>query len=382
MIEGLQLSIPHRMSLLRNTIVVALIISMCLSFRLWIETSPFPANVLISETGQSVLVNSSLFGVLFLLLLGSMVLVKQRLLLLLAQLICIAFCLMDINRIQPWFYIYNLMLFVFLFYNGRVDDSSKYTTFFILLQIIVASVYFFSGWHQLNDNFIETDFQETISSLKGILSERHFNFFKKAGQVVPYILMFIGLGLMIAPIRYLAISMAVVFHVLLVLLLFPGTSHLDYSLWFSNFAFIPMVLLLFSGKTKQRYYSPLFLFQKPLFYFIIILFVLMPFFNNSNYWPDYLSANFKSGNNRSVMISASTQTAEHLPAELKKYCEPHYGFMVFNYDRWYLEEKHVKVFPSNLVFKSMYNYLKNSCEGDVKEIELQVIRKQKILLKP
>jgi hypothetical protein len=142
------------------------------------------------------------------------------------------------------------------------------------------------------------------------------------------------------------------------------------------------VLLLFSGKTKQRYFSPLFLLQKPLFYMVMVLFVLLPFFNNMNYWPDYLSSNFKSGNNKSAMISLSNRTLESLPNELRKYCEPHYGFRVFNYDKWFLEEKHVNAFPSSIVFTSIYEYLKESCEGDVKEIELQTIHKQKLLLKP
>jgi hypothetical protein len=180
----------------------------------------------------------------------------------------------------------------------------------------------------------------------------------------------------------LAISLAMLLHLILIILTFPSSKNLNYSLWFSNLIFVPILLLLFSGKTKQRYFSPIFLFQMPLFYVIVSLFVIMPFFNNIGRWPDYLSSNFKSGNNQTVMISLSEKSATSLPYDLNLLCEPHYGFLVFNYDKWYLSELHVSCFPSNFVFKGIYEHLRKVSTTDVKEIELQAKPKQKLLLKP
>jgi len=274
------------------------------------------------------------------------------------------------------------MLLVFVFYNGRVDDSNKFTSYFIILQIIFASVYFFCGLNQLNSLFIDTDFSEIISPLKGMISERQFLFFRKMGFMVPYILMFIGLGLIISPIRYLAITLALLVHFSLLIFLFPSSKNQNYALWFSNLSFMTMLLLMFSGKTKQRYFSPTFLFQVPLFYPVMVLFVVMPFFNNRGEWPDYLSSNFKSGNSNSVRISLSEKAAENLPTHITRFCTPEYSFLNFDYRSWCLNELNVECYPEKMVFNSIYNYVKQSDKQLVKEIELQVVPKQKLLLKP
>jgi hypothetical protein len=215
-----------------------------------------------------------------------------------------------------------------------------------------------------------------------MISERQFLFFKKMGFVVPYLLMFIGIAFIISPIRYLAITLASLIHFLLLILLFPSAKNQNYALWFSNLSFLVMLLLLFSGKTKQRYFSPTFLFQIPFFYVTILLFVILPLFNNSGGWPDFLSSNFKSGNTRSVQISLSEKAAENLPEHIRQFCYPHYGFLNFNYKAWCLNELHVDCYPGNATFNSIYNYLKAQDGQGVKEIELQLLPKQKLLLKP
>ena len=382
MMEGLKMSIPQRMQLLRVALVLSMIISVLLSIHLWAGTREIPYTSVIPLKW----LNNSLDTVFIVLAvfcwLASLFLKRHRLFLFFALVLSAVLVIMDVNRLQPWFYIYSAMLFVFIFYNGRVDDSNKFTAYFIILQIILASVYFFSGLSQLNKLFIDSDFTEIISPLRSVLSERQFIFFKKMGFLVPYLLMFTGLGLIISPIRYLAITVALLIHFLLLIFLFPSERHQNYALWFANIAFMMMLLLMFSGKTKQRYFSPTFLFQMPLFYVIISLFVIMPFFNSGKGWPDFLSGNFKSGNTNSAVISLSETAVAQLPSRLKRYCSVNYSFMVFNYKQWYLEELHADCFPSQTVFNSIYNCLKTSGSGDVKEIELQLIPKQKLLLKP
>lgn len=382
MMEGLQISIPQRMILLRITLVCSLVISVLLSLPLWGGYREVPYAPVFAENPVRGPFDLVFIAVTAILWIGSLFLNAHRLLIALAFLFCIALVLFDINRLQPWFYVYNAMLCVFIFYNGRVDDSNRFTAYFILLQIIFASVYFFCGLSQLNKLFIDSDFTDLISPLTSMMSERQFLFFKKMGSLVPYLLMFIGLAFVISPIRYLAITLATLLHLLLLILLFPSAKNQNYALWFSNLSFIVMLILLFSGKTKQRYFSPTFLFQIPFFYIVILLFVILPFFNNSGKWPDFLSSNFKSGNVKSAQISLSEKSSAHLPVSVKYFCYPHYGFLNFNYKAWYLNELHADCYPAVPVFNSIYNYLLAQQEPGVKEIELQLLPKQKLLLKP
>jgi len=382
MMDGLKISIPQRMMLLRIILIISLVISVLLSLNLWCGYRAVPYSSLIGANPIHPSFDLVYIAIVMLLWLASLFFNRQRLLMFLAFVICVVLVLFDINRLQPWFYIYNSMLVVFLFYDGRVDDSNKFTSYFIILQIIFASVYFFCGLSQLNKLFIDSDFSEIISPLRNMVSERQFFFFKKMGVIVPYLLMFIGIGLIISPIRYLAITLGLLVHFLLLIFLFPSHKNGNYALWFSNLAFILMLLLLFSGKTKQRYFSPTFLFQMPLFYFMAVLFVIMPFFNNSGKWPDYLSSNFKSGNKNSVRFSLSEKAREHMPTSLRRYCNPTYSFLDFDYKSWCLYELNVECYPEPRVFNSIYNYLKESDKQLVKEIELQLVAKQKLLLKP
>ena len=310
MMEGLQISIPQRMMLIRITLIFSLIISVLLSFNLWAGYREFPYAPLFQNDFIPAPYDSVYIALAILSWIASLFLNKQRVFIFISFLLSVLLVLFDINRCQPWFYVYNAMLVVYIFYNGRVDDPNKFTSFFIILQIIFASVYFFNGLSQLNSHFIDTDFSETISPLKHIVSERQFLFFKKMGFLVPYLMMFIGLGLIVSPIRYLAITLATIIHFLLFIFLFPSSKNGNYALWFTNLSSVLMLFLLFSGKTKQRYFSPTFLFQVPLFYIVIILFVILPFFNRSGKWPDFLSSNFKSGNNNYATIKLGKKTTK------------------------------------------------------------------------
>lgn len=382
MMEGLQISIPQRMMLLRITLIFSLIISIFLSFNLWGGYKNVPTCSLI-DVGLIRAPFDFIFVALAMLSwLASLFLNRHRLFLFFSLALSVFMVLLDINRLQPWFYIYNALLAVFLFYNGRVDDSNKFTGYFIILQIVFASVYFFCGLSQLNSLFINSDYSDIISPLRALVSERQFLFFKKLGFIVPYMLMFIGVGLIISPIRYLAISLATLVHLLLLLLLFPSSNNENYTLWFSNLSFLIMLFLMFSGKTKQKYFSPTYLFQIPVFYLMMILFVVMPFFNNAGKWPDFMSSNFSSGNNNTAIISLSYKAAEKLPTSITRFCYPNYGFLNFKYEEWYLHEMHVDCFPDKQVFNSIYRYLQQIDKVGVKEIELQPGSKQKLLLKP
>lgn len=382
MMDGLQISIPQRLALVRITLIISLIFSVLMSFNLWGGSRVVPYTSLIGANPIPAPFDIVYPLLQILLWASSLVLNRQRLILLAAFGISVLLVLFDINRLQPWFYVYNAMLLLFIFYNGRVDDSNKFTSYFIILQIILASVYFFSGLSQLNHLFIENDFSEIISPLREIVSERQFLFFKKMGMVVPYLLMFIGIGLIISPIRYLAVTLAFILHFLLLIFLFPSSKHPNYALWFSNLSFMTMLALMFSGKTKQRYFSPTFLFQIPVFYPVMLLFVIMPFFNNSGNWPDFLSSNFRSGNNNSARISLSEAAVEQLPEDVAQYCSPNYSFQDFNYEAWVLDELHSDCYPEDKVFNSIYHYLRDTDGGAVKEIELQMVPKQKLLRKP
>jgi len=380
--EIFQISIPRRMAHVRTTLVISLVVSLVLSYKLWFSDRLFPYAPVLSFGEWTERIEGLYFTLIIFFWIASLLLKWQRFFILLSLLVAVWFVLLDINRLQPWFYYYNALLAVFVFYNGRVDDPNKYTSFFIILQLIMASLYFYSGISQLNASFVFNEFTDLISPIRAMVSERQFHLIVKSGYAVPYVLMFIGIGLIVAPVRYLAISLAILLHLTLFILMFPSQKHPNYALWFSNFTFITVLFFLFTGKTKQRYFSPTFLLQRPFFYIVIILFVVMPAFNQRNIWPDFLSANFRSGSTQKVQITTSAAVVSKIPVHQVQYFNLADGKYILNYEKWCLTELGADCVPHELVFNSIYSYLQKFGENDVKETELKMLQRAGILRKP
>lgn len=377
MIERLHISIPQRMILIRTTLIISLIVSVLLSLNLWGGERTFPYSPVFEDCLIKAPYDYIFIGLAILFWLAALILRYQRLFIFLACLTTFFLVLFDINRLQPWFFMYSSMLAIFIFYDGRVDDSNKYTSFFIIIQLIFASFYFFNGLSQFNSLFVDSSFEQIILPLKQMVSARQFLFFKKLGTVVPYGFIFIGLSLIISPLRYLAITLALIMHFVLLVFLFPSASNTNYALWFSNLSFIILLFFLFAGKTKQRYFSPTFLFQRGVFYPVVLMFLIMPFFNISNKWPDYLSSNFASGNTQTAIITIGPKIYEKLPLYNKHFCVKQNDGYFFDYKKWSLHELKSECFPSDRVFNSIYGYLGQKSKTDVKDVKLELKPKQK-----
>lgn len=381
MIEGIIIPIPRRLLFIRITICISLLISVLLSLNLWAGNRTFPYAGIYDTGFIKPPLDYFIIGFFMLFVIGSLFFKKQRLLIFLALLIAIALVLIDMNRLQTWFYIYCSFLFVLFLYNGRIDDANKFTSFFIALQLIFCSVYIFNGISQLNSFFIETDFKELISPLQKIMSERQFLFVKKIGIFIPYTLILIGIGLLIQPIRYLAITFAVIFHLLLIIFLFPTANNLNYSMWFTNITFIPLLFLLFSGKTKQHYYSPTLLLQFPLFYLIIVLFWILPCFNQKGLWPDNLSANFKSGNVNTIEIKFKKNVLDKLPNYIQHFCYQKDSLFLIDYNSWCRHELKTNCYSEPVTFNNIYKYIQSQTQANVNELQMETRAKENLLFK-
>lgn len=382
MMEGLQISIPHRMKLLRTVLVLSLLTSLFLSIHLWAGARKFPYTPWLFSFRIEPPYDYVYLILLTFLCFATLFLRKQRLFLFFIVLFCAWLVICDLTRLQPWLYTYLALLVVFIFYSGRVDDSNKFTSYFIILQIVAASVYFYTGLNQMNNNFVDSEFIQLIAPMREMMSERQFLLFAGMGHAVPYILAGLGVGLMIPSIRFLAVALAIVMHFFLLLFLFPSSKNMNYALWFSNLVFILVLLLLFSGKTKQRYFSPTFLIQMPLFYAILFLFVLAPAFNRWGNWPDFLSSNFRTGNTNTALILFSERVYDKLPEFEQQFVLYSGNGYILNYQDWCLSELNSECFPDKKVFNSLFSHIVELNGGDVKEIELKYLPHAGLLRKP
>lgn len=382
MMDGLKISIPQRILLLRITLTISLFVSVFLSPRLWAGYRLFPRVPLFQEFQIPVDYDLVLIGLTLLFWLCSLFLRRQRLFVFLGCVMTVLLVLLDVNRLQPWFYIYNALLLVVLFYNGRVDDPNKFTSIFIILQLVFASVYFYTGISQMNADFAEKVFPEIIRPLDQLMSDRQFVFFTRMGKIVPFVMLFIGLGFVISPMRYLSIALVVVLHSLLFIFLFPSARNTNYALWFSNLSFLTISILLFSGKTKQRYFSPTFVFKMPLFYLATALFLVAPAFNMAGEWPDFLSSNQRSGNNISAVIVLNGAAYKELPPYVRHFCREQQGGFLLDHEAWCRHETGADCFPAVLVFTSLTEHLQKLTGTGVKDVQLTLPPARRLLVIP
>ncbi|MCW3076869.1 MAG: hypothetical protein JWO32_1478, partial [Bacteroidetes bacterium] len=211
--DSLPISIPRRLYFLRVIVTIGIFVSFFLSLNLWGGERFFPSKSFFENITLTPPFDFALVICSGLFLLCSLFFTHTRFFIFLSLTINVVLVLFDINRLQPWFYIYNAILIVFLFYDGRVDNSNKFTSIFIFIQLIVSGVYVYNGFSQLlNPNFVSTDFYDIINPLKKIVSERQFVFCLKTGKVVPYLIVAVGFGLLTKPVKYLAVSLALMMH--------------------------------------------------------------------------------------------------------------------------------------------------------------------------
>jgi hypothetical protein len=365
----LNLSIPRRLQYIRISICLALLISFLLSWNLWSNNAYYPDQLLVPSLQFLSPFSGFITVASILSLLVSVLHKNHRLFLLIALSLNILLVLLDYNRLQSWFFIYNALLFVLLFYNGRVDNSTHFIFIFICLQIIPASVYFFNGISQLNPNFYNTDLYSTLSTLHSHSSERQFAYFMKAGRIVPFVLIFLSLALLIRPTRFLAIPLALIFHFLLLFLLFPSERNSNAAIWLMNLTFSILTIFLFAGNTQDRYFSNSILLQKPLFYLVFFCFFISPAFQFLNIWENAPKITFRNGHQPKSNPMLNEEQFKQLPLYVRHFCKKNEDRYEIRISDWCRHELRSDPVAEGIFLNKNEQSGTNIAIGDVKESE-------------
>jgi len=274
MISGLKTSIPNRLKLIQPLLTITLVSMMALSYKLWLNIDEFPRMVMANFHPLHSSIESIVYAIILTVLFASIFLKYSRIWLLIGLIGIAILCVNDFNRIQPWLVCTVALLIPFLFYNGRVDDANRYTAYFIVIQILISGIYLLNGFYMLkSDSF---SIQELLEPLNAIASERQINFLLKMAKALPFLLIINAILLLTPSFRYLSVTGSILLHLVLMAFISSGYLHNKALLMF-NLGFIPLVWFAFSGQTRERYFSPTYLLRFPLFYIILITFIVWPF---------------------------------------------------------------------------------------------------------
>lgn len=377
MATGLQLNIFQRLKLIKISVCIGLLFSVLCSYNLWAGQRWFPVAPVFEGWYISPPYDYFLLALEIILILLLIIADKTRLLIFLLLTLNLAFCLLDQNRLQPWFFIYNSFLLVLLFYNWRIDNVNNYNSFFIILQLCFCAVYVYSGLQKFNPGFINDTYPWFIKPLERFVSDRQMITLTKTGYVIPFIEIFIGFGLLIKPLRFIAIPLVITLHVIILLLMGPFGNNYNSVVWPWNIMMIVLALLLFSGKTNERFFSISHLFKQPVFYLVMVLFWILPAFNLVGKWETYLSFSLYSGNNHNGKILLCDEAYDRLPYYIKHYVYYEGGQYVLYPKTWCLNELKTPLYPEKRIFENVTSYVKvisNSADDDVKLVYIEKLK--------
>lgn len=371
--------LTHRLQFIKLTVLLGLLCSILLSYNLWGGHRFFPKAHLFSNFQSLQAPYDYLYLIILVLLISISFLSQSKIPTLFLILFSLFLCIDDQNRLQPWFYNYILILFVLLFYKQRVDESNNYTSIFITLQVLVALIYIFSGLQKFNSFFIEDTLKWIITPFQTHFSTRQINLFLKLGHAIPYIECFIGLGLLIKPIRYLAIPLVIAMHLLILIFLSPFGNDYNQVVWPWNIVMIILNLLLFANIEQERFFDISILFKGVYFYVIITLMLIFPIFSFNNKYDSYLSSSLYSGNTHGCVLILSDNAYNKLPYYIKSFTSKNADYNQLNIKKWAITELNTPCVPEYRIFVAVQEYIIKITQTNSQEVKMNFTEREKIL---
>ena len=362
------MKVTTRITLIKQFSLLGILASVLMSFHLWAGQRFFPKAPLFYNTfglgGIYDYVNISVLGILLLLSLF----LNKRYPVVLLILWSVYLCIDDQNRLQPWFFMYNVILLVWLFYKKRVDEPNNYHAVFISMQFILAGVYIYSGLQKMNSNFVSDTYSWFISPLENLFSERQMNLFYRFGSIFSYFELSLGFLVLFKPLRFIILPLILLMHLIIIVLLSPLGLNQNYVVIPWNFTIIILNLLLFANVDRDRFYDFTMLFKTAHFYIVILIIYIIPFFSFNNLYDSYLSSSLYSGNTNQISVKISQTGFKKLPFYVKHFTNIDGEFYQLNLKLWASSELGAPCIPEFRVFDKVIKSIKS--KFDLKENEI------------
>jgi hypothetical protein len=294
---------------------------------------------------------------------------NNKWLLLIGLLLLFFVILQDQNRFQPWVFIYMLFLFPLCLTSFLNLSTTMLLTIF---QIILICIYFWSGIHKINDNFIEIVYYDILTQFFGIHDTALIQQLLPFGYIIPAIEIAIAIGFIVPKWRNIALILSILTHLFIILYLSPVGTGRNYIVLPWNLAMILLDVTVFYK--NQHRWEINFPTTQWLFYGYAFFLGVMPIFNFVGYWDDYASFSLYSQKNKIFYIAISDEHLSKFNAQFDNYLvdfEPDVtGGEYIDVTKWAFQELKVPVYPEYRVFRKI---MKHFCRYDIPEDDLMFL---------
>lgn len=324
---------------LKIIVVAGLILGLLLSVKLWAGPRFFPlVPVLDGLPPIPPLFGLALFVLWLSLLTAILISPKPQKLIFSVLAIAAVLAFFDQMRWQPWFYQYFFMLTALGFFSWNSSDTEKQRAILNTSRLIVASIYFFSGFQKINPYF--TALFPVFTPLFAI--------------TVPVIEAGIGIGLLTKKFQRPAVALAILMHVLILFALGPLGYNWNSIVWPWDVTMILLAAVLFWRADDFSFRDVLWTKNFPFQNLVFVLFAVMPIFSFFNLWDSYLSSTLYSGNINSAHIYLENSLKERLPTKIQRYAIRAEGDRyMLDLLYWSLDELNVPPYPETRIYKKI-----------------------------
>ncbi|HXB41204.1 MAG TPA: hypothetical protein VNZ49_11730 [Bacteroidia bacterium] len=338
----MNLPVTTRLSIVKNILSLFLIATISFTWPLWSANRYYPLFPEISGLASlHAIISYAIPFLLILSLIFVFLLRKPKFFIFLSAALCITLLVLDAGRTQYWFYFYMLLLLVLLGYNWRVDNITHYSSSFNAIKITLACVYLLAAMQHFQYDFIHTQWPQFIKPFEKFWTPEQCSYLLKISYAIPFIELFIVVGLFFNGAKIAAISLAVLFHVFsFVVLLLQTQTEVAVILW--HLCMIMMVLFVFGGKTAgQKNYGFSFGLYPAAVLLIFGLAVPLYFFMNDK--PMKNKMDLMQSNNGNQYIYLSEESKNKLPLYIQSFAlQKENEFYKLSVTGWVLHETKTK----------------------------------------
>lgn len=355
----LPLSGWQRIALLYRSICILFFIGILLSLPLWHGQRMFPLVPVIP--GLPTLpapFDYALVGLLLLTLALNAIWIQRRFTIALLLLI-FWLVFFDQMRLQPWVFIYVLILIPFarLDFSKEKDKASYSPAVLNYLQVLLVGVYCWSGLHKFTPSFIELVHPYLLKSLFRVPEGHWLLENPELGYGAAVIELVVGLGLVFPKTRNLAVFGAIFTHLIIIAWLSPLGGNPNYVVIPWNVAMIVLVWLSCYGQKNPLSLWPLAHPQLKLATpALAVLVWLLPALNLLEKWDPYLSFNLYSERISHMYVGLRKDALQQAPPQLSAYFAQDNLIQegkVIDMTDWAFKELHVPVYPAPRVFRAI-----------------------------
>lgn len=353
------LSVWQRTALIYKIICILFFIGILLSLPLWHGQRMFPLVPVVP--GLPTLpapFDFALAGLLLLTLVLNAIWMQRRLTI---ALLLLVFWLVffDQMRLQPWVYLYALVLIPFALADLHKEKEKAPSSQALInyLQVLLVGVYCWSGLHKFTPSFIEITHPFLLKSLFRVPDGHWLLENLELGYGAAVIELLVGLGLIFPKTRNIAVFGAIATHLLIIAWLSPLGGNTNYVVIPWNVAMIVLVWLSCYGqKNRLSLWMPASPRLRIATLALAMLAWIMPALNLKDQWDAYLSFNLYSERISHMYVGLRKDALKQADERLSAYFVE--GNLIeegkaIDVTDWAYKELHVPVYPAPRVFRAI-----------------------------